>query len=105
MTVKLRVIKTPSKGALDILRSRLGVGTKELPEPVSAVGLVQGQMIDMVCAADIAEKADGVTALDIRGSCPQNMVMLAIFGDTASVEDAVGKIEAALENYQADRRY
>ena len=46
----------------------------------------------MVCAADVAEKAVGVTVEDIKGSCPQNMIMLAIFGDTASVEAAMEEI-------------
>ena len=45
-----------------------------------------------ICAADVAEKAVGVTVEDIRGSCPQNMILLAIFGDTASVEAAMDEI-------------
>ena len=61
-------------------------------EDVDAVGLVQGRLIEMVCAADVAEKAVGVTVEDIRGSCPQHMIMLAIFGDTASVEAALEEI-------------
>lgn len=60
--------------------------------PVDAVGLIQGRMIEMVCAADVAEKAVGVTVEDIRGNCPQNMILLAIFGDTASVEAAMDEI-------------
>ena len=50
-------------------------------------------MIEMIVAADIAEKAVGVTVKDIRGSCPQNMILLAIFGDTASVESAIKEIK------------
>ena len=96
MTVQCQIIKTPSVGALAILQHRLGVGEKHLPETVAAVGLVQGLMIDMVRAADIAEKAVGVTAIDVRGSCPQNMVLLALFGDTASVETALLAITAQL---------
>ena len=34
----------------------------------------------------------GVTVEDIRGNCPQSMIMLAIFGDTASVEAAIDEI-------------
>lgn len=56
------------------------------------MGLIQGRMIEMVCAADVAEKAVGVTVEDIRGNCPQNMILLAIFGDTASVEAAMDEI-------------
>ena len=51
----------------------------------------------MVVAADIAEKAVGVTVEDIRGSCPQNMILLAIFGDTASVESALRDIKNKAE--------
>ena len=51
----------------------------------------------MVVAADIAEKAVGVTVEDIRGSCPQNMILLAIFGDTASVESALAQIRQEAE--------
>ena len=47
----------------------------------------------MVCASDIAEKAVGVTVEDIRGTCPQNMIMLAIFGDVASVTAAIEQIK------------
>lgn len=54
-------------------------------------------MIEMVVAADIAEKAVGVTVEDVKGSCPQNMIMLAIFGDTASVESALSQIKQEIE--------
>jgi microcompartment protein CcmL/EutN len=57
---------------------------------------VQGKLIEMIAAADIAEKAAGVTVEDIRGNCPQNMVLLAIFGDTASVKAAIEKIKESL---------
>lgn len=103
MTLKLHSIKTPSKGTLSILRSRLSLNERELPDSIGAVGLVQGLMIEMICAADIAEKTAGVKAMDVRGSCPQNMVLLAIFGDTASVEEALKKIKKTL-NDRDDKR-
>lgn len=88
-----RIIKTPGEGTLAILNRRKGSGPKSALEQPDAVGLVQGKLIEMVCAADIAEKAVGVTVEDIRGSCPQNMIMLAIFGDTSSVESAIEEIK------------
>ena len=92
------IIKSPSRGTIDILMRRKGSNSKELPlYGVDAVGLVQGRMIEMVVAADIAEKAVGVTVEDIRGSCPQNMILLAIFGDTASVESALAQIKQEAE--------
>lgn len=92
-----RIIKSPSPGTLDILSRRMGPGAKTDLSSISAVGLVQGKMIEMICASDIAEKAVGVTVEDIRGSCPQNMILIAIFGDTASVESAIQEIKRKVE--------
>lgn len=93
----IRIIKSPSAGTVDILLRRKGSDRNTLPPCTDAIGLVQGKMIDMVVAADIAEKAVGVTIEDIRGSCPQNMILLAIFGDTASVESALAQIRREVQ--------
>ncbi|MBO0477158.1 BMC domain protein [Vagococcus sp. DIV0080] len=88
-----RIIKSPGENTLAILNRRKGSGPKGALEDVGAVGLVQGKLIEMVCAADVAEKAVGVVVEDIKGTCPQNMIMLAIFGDTASVMAAMDEIK------------
>ena len=80
-----RMIKSPGEGTLAILNRRKGSGPKAALEIPDAVGLVQGKLIEMVCAADVAEKAVGVTVEDI--------ILLAIFGDTASVEAAIEEIK------------
>lgn len=95
--MEFRIIKSPSQGTMDILRRRMGTNCKTDLNNVDAVGLVQGRMIEMIYASDIAEKAVGVTVEDIRGSCPQNMILIAIFGDTASVESAVKEIKIKME--------
>ena len=87
--MEIRIIKSPAHGTLDILLRRKGSGAST-PDVCSSD---LGRMIEMVCAADVAEKAVGVTVEDIRGNCPQNMVLLAIFGDTASVEAALEEIK------------
>ena len=92
--MEFRIIKSPSPGTVEILMRRKGSPRTEMPGCIDAIGLVQGRMIEMVVAADIAEKAVGVVVEDIRGSCPQNMILLAIFGDTASVEAALREIKA-----------
>ncbi len=94
--MEFRIIKSPSQGTMDILKRRMGTKPNSEIEGADAVGLVQGRMIEMICAADVAEKAVGVTVEDIRGSCPQNMILIAIFGDTASVEDAIHEIKRRL---------
>ncbi len=92
-----RIIKSPSAGTLDILMRRMGTGVSPDLRTADAVGLVQGKMIEMIVASDVAEKAVGVTVSDVRGSCPQNMILIAIFGDTASVESAIQEIKLKLE--------
>lgn len=91
--MEYRIIKSPSSGTVDILFRRKGSASTIPLGNYDAVGLVQGRLIDMVFAADIAEKAAGVVAEDIKGHCPQNLIMIAIFGDTASVEAAIQEIQ------------
>ena len=91
--MEYRIIKSPSSGTMDILFRRKGSASTNPIENYDAVGLVQGRLIDMVFAADIAEKAAGVVVEDIKGHCPQNLIMIAIFGDTASVEAAIHEIK------------
>ncbi len=95
--MEFRIIKSPSAGTIDILMRRMGPSADADLRNADAVGLVQGRMIEMICAADIAEKAVGVTVEDVRGSCPQNMILIAIFGDTASVESAISEIKHKAE--------
>lgn len=92
-----RIIKSPSPGTLELIKRRMGIIGESRLEQADAIGLVQGKMIDMVCAADIAEKAVGVEVYDVRGICPQHMTLLAIFGDTSSVSDALIEIEYKLK--------
>lgn len=92
-----RIIKSPSAGTLELIKRRMGIIGESRLDQADAIGLVQGKMIDMVCAADIAEKAVGVEVYDVRGICPQHMTLLAIFGDTSSVSDALKEIEYKLK--------
>lgn len=86
----IRLIKAPSPATLDIIknRSRLKIATNP-----GALGLVQGKLIDMTVASDIAYKTSGVEVIDVRGSCPQNMIMIAIVGDMEEVKVALKSIE------------
>ena len=95
--MEIRIIISTSQGTIDILMRRKGSPHSETPPVIDAIGLVQGRMIEMVVAADISEKAVGVTVEDSRGICPQTMILLAIFGDTASVESALAQIKQEAE--------
>lgn len=54
-----------------------------------AVGLIQAQLADLFAMADAAVKNANVLVMEIRGICPQHFSMIAIFGDTSSVEAAL----------------
>lgn len=96
--MEYRIIKSPSKGTVDILMRRKGSPSSTIIGNYDAIGLVQGRLIDMIFATDIAEKAAGVVVEDIRGHCPQNMILIAIFGDTAAVEAAIEDIQNKVGN-------
>ncbi|WP_312520159.1 BMC domain-containing protein [Anaerospora sp.] len=102
--MEYRMIKSPSQGAMEILMRRKSSPSATTIQRYDAVGLIQGRLIDMVFAADIAEKAAGVIVEDIKGHCPQNMIMLAIFGDTASVEAAMQDIQDKLKQPKAGEK-
>lgn len=88
----IKIIKAPSPITTAILKNRSGMKWPEDLRP-HAIGLVQGKLIEMVVAADVAEKCVGVFVSDIRGSCPQNMIMLMIAGETAAVREALLRIQ------------
>lgn len=88
----VRVIKAPAPNTLNIIRSRSGVRWGQDFNP-ACIGLVQGKLIEMLVASDIAEKCAGVETSDLRGSCPQNLICLAIAGDTAEVMACLSEIK------------
>ena len=91
----IRLIKGPSTRTLEIVenRSRLSFKNKK----PGALGLVQGKVVEMLCAADIAEKASGVEVGDVRGSCPQNLIILALVGEMSDVSEALRQIQAGMD--------
>ncbi len=91
------IIKQPSQGVVRILESRSLLRDFFQDERFDTIGLVQGKLGEMLVAADIAEKAAHVQALEIKGSCPQQFTLLALFGSTASVAEALDQIQEHLQ--------
>ncbi|MBK5252945.1 MAG: BMC domain protein [Peptostreptococcaceae bacterium] len=96
--MQYRIIKAPSDGTKEILKKRIGIRENSEIGDYDTIGLVQGPMIDMICASDVAQKATGVMVYDVKGICPQHMVLLAIFGSTSSVEDALSIMDDKLKS-------
>jgi ethanolamine utilization microcompartment shell protein EutS len=92
-----QIIKKPSSSVIRMLESRSYVKDLFKQKAFDTIGLVQGKLSEMFVAADIAEKASGVEVLEIKGICPQHFSMIAIFGDTAAVEEALDRIKTQFE--------
>lgn len=86
----IRLIKAPGEGTLRIISERSKFKIEKMP---GALGLVQGKLIEMIEASDIAEKSVGVEVFDVRGSCPQNFIMIAIVGNIEEVKVALKNIK------------
>jgi BMC domain. len=94
----IRIIKSPTNGTIEMLNRRRSLTqTNEESKQYDTIGLVQGKLIDMVAAADLAEKAANVEVEEIRGVCPQHFALLALYGDTTSVEAAIKVIQDYLQ--------
>jgi len=91
----IQIIKSPSDGVMEMLQRRSSAKNFFENKAWDAVGLVQGKLSEMMVAADIAEKAANVRVEEIMGVCPQHFSMIAIFGDTASVNEALKSISQA----------
>jgi hypothetical protein len=94
--VDIQIIKQPAAGVIRMLESRTVMRDFIHNISFDTIGLVQGKLIEMVVAIDIAEKASGVEAIEIKGVCPQHFTLLAIFGDTAAVSEAIERIREKL---------
>ena len=88
----IEIIKSPSGGVVEMLQRRSCAENFFENKNWDTVGLVQGKLSEMMVAADIAEKTANVRVEEIRGICPQHFTMIAVFGDTASVSEALNSI-------------
>ena len=99
MAFSIQLISHPSPGVFEFIRQRAGaVGKKILSEVEilpTAVGGVQGKVVDLIAAADVAEKAADVKVFDLKGICPQHITMIGIFGDIADVKASIQAIHEA----------
>ena len=87
MALNVQFITHPGPGVINIQTSRMSTSGRKTVEMIdfSAVGLVQGRLVDMIYASDIAEKSANVQVFDLKGSCPQHLTMIGFFGEIAAV--------------------
>ncbi|MBI4595035.1 MAG: BMC domain protein [Candidatus Tectomicrobia bacterium] len=94
----VQLIYSPTKSTMEMLKARMPKRCRDLLEGdsnlnLSAIGLVQGKVIDMIAAADLADKVAPIFVSELYGLCPQHISMIAIFGDTEAVSSALKAIE------------
>jgi ethanolamine utilization microcompartment shell protein EutS len=93
----IRIINSPSSGTIEVVKARVRntkIKTILKERNINSIGLIQGQLADIIVASDIAEKASNVFISEITGVCPQHMMLIGIFGDTAAVETAARAVKA-----------
>ena len=92
----IEIINRPSPGVVRIIhhkvnneaiKSGLEKGT------INTIGLIQGPLVEIITAGDVAEKTSNVEVAEIHGNCPQHVSLVGVFGDTASVSEAVNNIK------------
>jgi len=99
----IKIINNPSKGTIRLLLRKISdEQVKDYVENglVHSLGLIQGQLAEIVAAADIAEKASSVQIAEITGSCPQHITMIGVFGETASVAESIKAVQSWSESTQ-----
>ncbi|HWQ43983.1 MAG TPA: BMC domain-containing protein [Desulfosporosinus sp.] len=92
---QFRIISAPSAGIKEMLLRKANAQSqvKEMIlRDCTAIGMFQASVADCYYYADLAQKAGDVVALEISGSCPQRISMIALFGDISAVQAAVKAI-------------
>ena len=92
--VRARFIKAPDPGTISALARRMAPEARSVVtgRRYDAVGLVQAHLPDLFYYMDEAVKASSVYAVEISGNCPQQISMIALFGDTESVRHALATL-------------
>jgi len=90
------IINRPSKSVMTLLKNRIhdkGIKDWLTDGKIEAVGLIQGALGSIIAAMDVAEKTSDVEVAEINGTCPQHIVLIAIMGDTASVNASMEAVK------------
>ena len=95
--LSIKKINTPSQGTIRLFLRKVfddGVKRKLNNGMITAIGLIQGPLAEIIVAGDVAEKTSNVDIAEVAGNCPQHITIIGVFGDTSSVSEALRAIEA-----------
>ena len=97
--VSIKTINSPSQGVVNILLRKINddhIKDNLQKGLINSLGLIQGQLSEIIVAGDVAEKASNVNITEITGMCPQHMSVIGVFGDTDSVSEALKAVDKEL---------
>lgn len=99
MAIQIRLIQSPNDNTVKLLCRRMDAEAREevIGKKWGAIGLIQAQLVELFAMADIAYENANVFVTEISGICPQHISMIAVFGDTSSVEAAINAIRNSSE--------
>lgn len=92
----IQTINSPSKGTLRLLFRKIyddQVKGNLQKSTINSIGLIQGQLAEIITAGDVAEKASNVEVAEIVGTCPQHISLIGVFGETSAVLEAIRAVQ------------
>lgn len=92
----IQTINSPSKGTLRLLLRKIyddQVKVNLQKSTITSVGLIQGQLAEIIAAGNVAEKASNVEVAEIVGTCPQHISVIGVFGETSAVLEAIKAVQ------------
>jgi len=93
MAISARLVVKPTEALLEVLRSRLRPHVAEDFSGVGALLLIQGAVVDVLAAIDVATKASNVKASEVVGNCPQQLNAVVFWGSVSDVKQALSALK------------
>lgn len=92
MAMKYELIQAPSRAAREMILRRAPHDLDSAAIQWGAVLLVQGMVIELLAAADIASKSASVTVAELVGNCPQHINSVAFIGPSSQVSQVLNAL-------------
>jgi ethanolamine utilization microcompartment shell protein EutS len=93
MAISARLVVKPAKALLEVLKSRLRPKSASDFNEVGALLLIQGAVVDVLAAIDVATKASNVKAAEVVGNCPQQLNTVVFWGSVSDVKQALSALK------------
>ncbi|AER65950.1 microcompartments protein [Thermovirga lienii DSM 17291] len=93
MAISARLVVKPTEALLEVLKSRLRPRVVKDFNGAGALLLIQGAVVDVLAAIDVATKASNVKASEVVGNCPQQLNTVVFWGSVSDVKQALSALK------------